>query len=141
MPVEAVHPHSGERPQQQRGDLRGEADNSEQECRISEPIDEPAGGDARHPCADQGDALAAKEQPVVAMAQCAQQEPQVGIGGVVGGAHQLPIVNASPAGGPPLCMLNVCPLASSTASTQCRKRCARAGGPSNMSPSPANATT
>src|ERR1035437_9603092 len=58
-----------------------------------EPVDQPAGGHARHPRADQRDGLAAKEKPEVAMAQrapCMRDaggHAQLHFGGGLGRVH------------------------------------------------------
>ena len=49
--------------------LPGEADRAQQQRRSGEPVDQPDGRDARHPRADERDALPAEEEPEVAMAQ------------------------------------------------------------------------
>ena len=67
--VEPVYPHAGEGRQQKGGNLPGKADRAQQQGRAGEPVDQPAGGDARHPRADERDALAAEEEAEVAMAQ------------------------------------------------------------------------
>ena len=67
--VEAVDPDAGEGREEEGGNLAGEADDAEQQRRAGEPVDQPAGGDAGHPRADERDALAAEEEPEVAVAQ------------------------------------------------------------------------
>ena len=69
--VEAFDPHTGKRCEDEGEDLAGEADDAEHERGVGELIDEPAGGEARHPGADEGDALAADEELEIAMAQSA----------------------------------------------------------------------
>ena len=49
-----------------------ETDQTEQKRRTREAVDQPTGGDARHPGADQGDALAAEEQPVIPVGERAE---------------------------------------------------------------------
>ena len=41
---------------------------------MGEPVDQPCGGDAGHPGANEGDALAAEEEPVVGAAQGSESE-------------------------------------------------------------------
>ena len=48
-------------------------DDAEQQGRAGEPVDQPAGGDARDPGADERNALAAEEQPVVAVPERAEE--------------------------------------------------------------------
>ena len=67
--VEPVHPYAGEGRQQKGGNLPGKADRAQQQRRTGEPVDQPAGGHARHPRADERDGLPAEEEPEVAMAQ------------------------------------------------------------------------
>ena len=74
--IESIDKHSGKWSQKKRGDLSGEAYNTEQEGRAGKPVDEPAGGDASHPGADQRDALAGKEESKVAMTQ---RSPRMGV--------------------------------------------------------------
>lgn len=76
--IEAVDPDSGEGGEEERGDLSGEADDAEEECGTGEAIDEPTGGQARHPCAHQGNALAAEVEAKISVAQGA---PRVGDAG------------------------------------------------------------
>ena len=78
MAIPAIDPDTRERPQQQHGDLAGEAHQTEQECRTCEPIDEPCRRNPRHPCADQRGRLAGEEQRVIAMAQRPDGEFPVG---------------------------------------------------------------
>ena len=67
--VPAIDPDSGEGRQQKSRNLPREADDAEQPCGPGEAIDEPTGGDARHPGADERDALPTEEQPEVGRAQ------------------------------------------------------------------------
>ncbi len=67
--IEALDPDAGERAEEERDDLSGEADDAKQKRRVGEAIDEPACGEARHPGADHGDALAEEEELEVAVAQ------------------------------------------------------------------------
>ena len=67
--VDAIDEDAGDGREQEGGDLSGEADDAEQQRGAGEAIDEPDGGDARHPGADERDALAAEEEAEVAMAQ------------------------------------------------------------------------
>jgi hypothetical protein len=91
--IEAVHPNSGDRREEEGGDLPGEADDAEQKRRAGEAIDEPAGGEARHPCARQGNALLAEVGAEISVAQRAPGVRDAGvfgrrrIGGTGLGAH------------------------------------------------------
>ena len=67
MAIPAVHPDSGEGSEKESGNLAGETDDAQQQRGMREPIDEPSGGDAHHPGADQRNALSAEKQPVIAM--------------------------------------------------------------------------
>ena len=77
-PVDAVDDDARKRRQQKRGNLAGEADRAQQQRRLGQPVDEPRRGHARHPRADQRDALPAEEEPEVAMAQRAPGVRQAG---------------------------------------------------------------
>ena len=72
-----VHPDAGKRRQQEGRNLPREADHAEQQRRTGQPVHQPAGGDARHPGADQRHALPAEKQAVVAVAQRAQREAPI----------------------------------------------------------------
>ena len=65
--IQAVDPYAGERGQQEGGDLSHEADQAQQQGGASQPVDQPTGGDPRHPGADEGNTLSAEEQPEVAV--------------------------------------------------------------------------
>ena len=67
--VEAVDEDAGEGREQEGGNLAGEADDAEQQRGAGKAVDEPTGGDAGHPGADERDALAAEEEAEVAMAE------------------------------------------------------------------------
>jgi hypothetical protein len=67
--IQAVHPYAGEGCKQKGGNLPRKADRAQQQRRSRQPVDQPTGGDARHPRADQRNALTAKEEPEVAMPQ------------------------------------------------------------------------
>ena len=67
--VEAVDPDAGKRRQHKCGNLSRESDQSQQQRRPRQPVDQPTGGDPRHPGANQRDALPGKEQPEVAVTQ------------------------------------------------------------------------
>ncbi len=68
-PVEAVNPHAGERREEERWDLAGEADDTEQPGRAGQSVDEPSGGNTGHPRADQRDALAGEKETEVTVAE------------------------------------------------------------------------
>ena len=68
--VQAIDPDAGEGREQEGGNLAHEADDAEQPCGAGEAVDEPAGGDAGHPGADERDALAAEEEAEVGCAEC-----------------------------------------------------------------------
>ena len=68
-PVEAVDPYSGKGSNQKRGNLAAEAHRPQQQRRMRKPVDQPRRGDARHPRADQRNALAAEKEAEVAMPQ------------------------------------------------------------------------
>ncbi len=72
--IPAVDPHSSERRQRERWNLSGKAHDAQQERGTGQPVDQPAGGDARHPGADQRDGLSAEEQPVVAIGERPHRE-------------------------------------------------------------------
>jgi hypothetical protein len=74
--IEAVDKYSGEGREEEGGDLSGEADGAEEQGRAGEPVDEPTGGDAGHPGADERDALAGEEEAEVAMTK---GSPGVGV--------------------------------------------------------------
>ena len=67
--VPAVDPDAGEGREQEGRNLAREADDAEQPRGAGEAIDEPTGGDARHPGADERDALAAEEEAEVGRAE------------------------------------------------------------------------
>ena len=71
------------------GNLAGEADGAQQQRRSGEAIDQPAGGDAGHPGADEGDALAAEEEPEVAMAKGPPGVRAAGLDALLGGGGRL----------------------------------------------------
>ena len=50
---ETLHPDAGKWPHKKRNDLSGEAYDAQQQGRMREPVDEPAGRQPRHPSADQ----------------------------------------------------------------------------------------
>ena len=56
---------SGERPENECRYLSGKANQSEQEQRAGESVDEPACCDARDPRSDQGYTLTGEEEPVI----------------------------------------------------------------------------
>src|SRR6185437_17073223 len=60
--------------QHEPGNLPGESDHTQKECGIGKPVHQPTGGDARHPGADEGNALPTEEQPIIAIAQGAQNK-------------------------------------------------------------------
>ncbi len=70
--VPAVRPDSGGRRQEKRGDLPSESYDSQQSGGVGEAVDQPAHGDARHPCPKKRDALPAEEQTVVSRPQSAR---------------------------------------------------------------------
>ena len=69
LPAPAIHEDAGDRPEKQHGDLRAEAHQPEQECRIGEPVDQPARRQPRDPRPDERDALTGEKQPVVPVAK------------------------------------------------------------------------
>ncbi len=73
MAVPPVDEHSGDRRQEQRRDLAAEADDAEQQRGAGEAVDQPAGGDAGDPGADERDGLAAEEEAIVAVAEGAEE--------------------------------------------------------------------
>src|SRR5215472_6437016 len=75
--IPAVDPDAGDGSEDEGRDLAGEADDSEEDGGTGEAIDEPAGGDAGHPGADQRNALAGEEELVVAGAEGAGREGEV----------------------------------------------------------------
>ena len=75
--IQAVDPDAGEGGKEESGNLAGETNGAEEHGRSGEPVDKPGGGDAGHPRADEGDALAAEEEAEVAMTERA---PGVGCG-------------------------------------------------------------
>ena len=57
----AFDPDAGEGAEEEGDDLSGEADDAEEQRGVGEVVDEPGGGEAGHPVADEGDALAEEE--------------------------------------------------------------------------------
>jgi hypothetical protein len=74
--VDAVDEDTGEGCEEEGWNLSGEADQSEEKRGAGEAVDEPTGGDARHPGADKRDALAGEEEAEVTVAKGA---PGVGV--------------------------------------------------------------
>ena len=93
--IEAVHPDSGDRREEECGDLSREADDAEEKRGAGEAIDEPAGGETRHPCAHQGNALPAEVEAEISVTQRAPGVGDAGesarrrIGGRGLGAHRI----------------------------------------------------
>ena len=79
--VPAVDPDAGEGREQERGNLAGEADVPSSKRGAGEAVDQPDGGDARHPGADERDALSAEEEPEVAMLERTKNLPKAASGG------------------------------------------------------------
>src|SRR3954454_4917035 len=73
MPIPSIDEHAGKGREDHRGNLPAESDDAEEELGAGEPVDQPAGGDARNPGAHEREALPAEEQAVVAMAERAGQ--------------------------------------------------------------------
>jgi len=71
--IPPVDEHTGERRQDQRGDLPKKTDDAEQEYRTAEPVYQPTGGNPRNPGADEGNCLAAEEESVVPMVKRARE--------------------------------------------------------------------
>src|ERR1017187_965073 len=69
--IEAVNPYACERSDEKSGNLSREGDDAEKQRRPGEFVNEPTGGDARHPGADERNALSGEKQAVIAMTQCA----------------------------------------------------------------------
>ncbi len=67
--VNAVDEDASEGREEEGGNLAGEANGAQKERGFRESIDEPRGGDAGHPGADERDALATEEEAEVAMTQ------------------------------------------------------------------------
>ena len=67
--VPAVDPDAGEGGEDEGRELAGESSDAEQPGGVGEAEDEPRGGEARHPGADDGDALAEKEEPEISMGE------------------------------------------------------------------------
>ncbi len=67
--IETVDEDAGEGGEEEGGDLSGKAYDTEEKCGAGEAIDEPTGGDAGHPGADERDGLADEEEAEVAMAE------------------------------------------------------------------------
>jgi len=59
--VEAINPHACKRREEKCRNLPGKADRAQQQRRAGQAIDQPTGGDPRHPGADQRDRLAAEK--------------------------------------------------------------------------------
>src|SRR5581483_8085808 len=74
MAVEAIDDDAGERSEEERRELAGEADDAEEERRSRQPIDQPARRGRRDPGADERNNLSAEEKLVVAIAQRAKHE-------------------------------------------------------------------
>lgn len=66
--VPSIGENSGKRGQEKRWNEPREADDSEGERGVSQPIDEPTGGGASEPGPDEGNALAKEEETVVSVA-------------------------------------------------------------------------
>ena len=88
MAIPAVEPDAGQRRQEHRRHLPGERHQPEQELGIGEPVDQPRGGQPRHPRADERDGLADEEQAEVAGAERAERR-----------THQRRVVILTRAGG------------------------------------------
>ncbi len=67
--IKAFDPYAGERAEKKGEDLAGEADDAEKKRGVREAVNEPASGEARHPCADKRDALAEEVELEVAVTQ------------------------------------------------------------------------
>ena len=67
--IPAIDEHAGERGEKERGKLPGKAHHAEHQRRAGQAIDQPPGGDPRHPGADQREALAVEEQAEIPMRQ------------------------------------------------------------------------
>ena len=67
--VDAVDDDAGDGREQKCRYLACEANGAKQQGRLREPVDQPGRRDARHPCADQRDALAAEEESEIPMSQ------------------------------------------------------------------------
>jgi hypothetical protein len=67
--VEPIHPHACERRKKKCGNLSGEGDDAKKQRRSREFVNQPAGGDARHPCADERNTLSGEKKTVVAVTQ------------------------------------------------------------------------
>ena len=86
VPVPAIDPDPGKGAEEKGRDLSEEGDEAEHPGRAGEAVDQPAGGDAGHPGADEREALAAEEEAVVAASEGAQEESPAG-GGLCRGRH------------------------------------------------------
>ncbi len=76
--IPAVDEHTCERGEDESRDLPREAEDPKEQRGSCQPIDEPRGSDAREPRTDEGDALAAKEEAVVAVTKRAADGSQAG---------------------------------------------------------------
>jgi hypothetical protein len=67
--VPSVHQYPRQGGQHKRGDSTAKADHTEKEGGTRQPVYQPVNGDLLHPGADKRDALTAKEETVISMAQ------------------------------------------------------------------------
>src|ERR1700723_3839641 len=67
--IEALDPDACKWSQGKRNNLTREAYDAKQQRRMGQSIDQPAGRQTRHPCADHGDALAEEKEFEVAVSQ------------------------------------------------------------------------
>ena len=69
MTVPAVDEYACEGRKQERGNLTRKTHRAEKNSGSCEPVDEPRGGYASHPGADEGNALSAEKETEVSVAQ------------------------------------------------------------------------
>jgi hypothetical protein len=70
MAIPSVRIDAGNRRKKEDGDLTGKAYDTQEQCRIGEPVNQPAHGDLLHPRSYEGYALTAKKESVILMVQC-----------------------------------------------------------------------
>ena len=94
--IRALDKDTGERGEEEGHDLAGEADDAKHERGVGETPDEPAGGEAGHPGAHEGDALAGEEELEVAVTQGPPDVRDGGLGHCWRALRTLAVVAVSP---------------------------------------------
>ena len=68
-PVHPVGQDARKRRNKEDGNLAGEPYQAQEKRRVGQTVDEPAHGEALHPGADEGNALAAEEETIISVVQ------------------------------------------------------------------------